>query len=41
MGLNGSDAAGSLEYASTIIGGRSYTFGRNENPNKRYNTLHR
>jgi len=29
-GLNGSDAAGSLEYASTIIGGRSYTFGRNE-----------
>jgi TonB-linked SusC/RagA family outer membrane protein len=29
-GLNGSDAAGSLEYASTIIGGRSYTFGANE-----------
>ena len=28
--MNGSDAAGSLEYASTIIGGRSYTFGRNE-----------
>ena len=29
-GLNGSDAAGSLEFASTIIGGRSYTFGGNE-----------
>ena len=29
-GLNGNDAAGSLEYASTIVGGRSYTFGRNE-----------
>ncbi len=28
-GLNGSDAAGSLEFASTIIGGRSYTFGGN------------
>ena len=34
-GLNGSDVG--AEYASTIIGGRSYTFGRNE-PNKRYNT---
>ena len=29
-GLNGNDAAGSLEYASTIVGGRSYTFGTNE-----------
>lgn len=29
-GLNGNDAAGSLEYASTIVGGRSYTFGRDE-----------
>ncbi len=29
-GLNGNDAAGSLEYASTIVGGRSYTFGANE-----------
>lgn len=29
-GLNGSDAAGSLEYASTIVGGRNYTLGDNE-----------
>ena len=29
-GLNGNDAAGSLEYASTIVGGRSYTFGTGE-----------
>ncbi len=29
-GLNGSDAAGSLEYASTISGGRAYTFGYGE-----------
>lgn len=29
-GLNGNDAAGSLEYASTIVGGRSYTFGSGE-----------
>lgn len=29
-GLNGNDAAGSLEYASTIVGGRSYTFGTQE-----------
>lgn len=29
-GLNGNDAAGSLEYAATIVGGRSYTFGTGE-----------
>ena len=29
-GLNGSDAAGSLEFASTIVGGRNYTLGDNE-----------
>ena len=29
-GKNGNDAAGSLEYASTIVGGRSYTFGSGE-----------
>lgn len=29
-GKNGNDAAGSLEYASTIVGGRNYTFGPGE-----------
>lgn len=29
-GKNGNDAAGSLEYASTIVGGNSYTFGSGE-----------
>ena len=29
-GMSGNDAAGSLEYASTIVGGRSYTFGSGE-----------
>ncbi len=28
--MNGSDAAGSLEFASTIVGGRNYTLGDNE-----------